>query len=71
MRVWWAVQAHVQDFELAHPLIYIICELLRHVKELVLPNQSCSISKTQDNRSVTGRSPGKDPMLTVSQKPKT
>ena len=40
-------QAQIQGFELAHPNIYPIYELLECVKGLVLQNQSCRTSVTQ------------------------
>jgi hypothetical protein len=51
--------------------IYIICELLEPVEGPVLLTQSCRISMTQGNNKITERSPGEDPILTVSQKPET
>ena len=39
-------QAQIQGFELAHPNIYLIYELLEHVKGLTLQNQNCRISMT-------------------------
>ena len=45
---WWAdqvTQTHVQGFELAHLSIYLICELLEHVKGLQI--QSCRVSMIQ------------------------
>ena len=41
-----STEAKIQDFELAHSNIYLIYELLEHVKGLVLQNQSCRISMT-------------------------
>ena len=59
----------MEGFESAHPIIYIICELLERVKGPVLQPQSCRISMTQGNNRITGRSPSEDPVLMVSQKP--
>ena len=43
-------QAQIQGFELAHPSIYLICELLD--QEGAGPiHQSCRISMTQGNKS--------------------
>ena len=41
-------QAQIQGFELAHPNIYPIHGVLEGVKGLVLQNQSCRTSRTQD-----------------------
>jgi hypothetical protein len=41
----------------AHLNIYLIYELLKHVKGPVLQIQSCRISMTQDNKRITERSP--------------
>ena len=48
-------QAQIQGFELAHPNIYPICELLEHMKGLDLQNPSFSISMTQGNNRVSKR----------------
>lgn len=55
------------ELKLDYPRIYIICELLEHVKGLVPLIQNCRISMTQDNNRITRR----NPVLTVSQKPET
>ena len=64
-------QAQIQGFELAHPKIYIIHELLGHMKGPVLLIRSGRISMTQGNKRITGRSPSEEPALMVSQKPET
>ena len=56
-------QVLIQAFELAHPNIYPISELLEHVKGLVLQIQSCRISMTQGNNRTSERSPSEDPVL--------
>ena len=58
-------QTQIQHFELFHPNIYSIYELLEHVKGPVLQIQSCRISMTQGNNRISERSPNKDPVLTV------
>ena len=65
------IQAQIQGFELAHTKIYIICELLEHIKGPVLLIQSCRISMTQGNNRMPQRSPSEDPILMVQQKPET
>ena len=47
-------QAQTQGFELAHPKIYPISELLEYMKGLV---QNHGISMTQGNNRVSERSP--------------
>lgn len=64
-------QVQIHGLELAYPNIYLVYELLEHVKGLVLQNQSCRISMTQDNSKIPERSPGEDPVLMVEQKPET
>jgi hypothetical protein len=59
-------QVLIQAFELAHPNIYPISELLEHVKGLVLQIQSCRVSMTQDNR-ISKRSPRENPRLMCSR----
>lgn len=54
-------QVQIQGFVLAHPKIYIIYELLGHVKGPVPLIQSCRISMTQGNNMIIGK--------IVSQKP--
>jgi hypothetical protein len=56
-------QAQSQGFEVAHPNIYPIYELLEHVKKPVLQIQSCRLSMTQGNNRRSGRGPGEDPVL--------
>ena len=58
-------QAQIQGFELAHPQIYLINELLEHVKSLVLLIQVCRISLTQGNNRISDRSPSEDLVLMV------
>ena len=50
-------------FELTHPNIYSIYELLEHVKGPVLQIQSCRISMTQGNNRISERSPSEVPVL--------
>jgi hypothetical protein len=54
-------QAQTQGFELVHPNICPIHELLEPVKRLVLQIQSYRISMTQDNHWISERSPCEDP----------
>jgi hypothetical protein len=50
--------AQIHGFGLAHPKIYIICELLGHMKGPVLLIQRCRIPMTQQgNNRITQRSP--------------
>jgi hypothetical protein len=56
---------------LAHPKVYIIHELLGHMKGPVLLIRSGRISMTQGNNRITGMRPGDDPVLMMSQKPET
>ena len=58
-------QAPIQGFELTHPNIYPIYELLECVKDPVLQSQSCRISMTQGNNRISERSPREDPVLIV------
>lgn len=60
----------MQDFEVIHPKIYIIYELLKHIKWLVTLIQSSRIPMTPGDR-IASSSPGEDPILVVSQKPET
>ena len=54
-------QAQTQGFELAQPSIYLIYDLLEHVKGPVLHSQSCRISTTQGNNQISKRNPSEDP----------
>ena len=57
---------------MAHPQVYIICELLGCVKRAVLLFQSCKISMTQVNNKITkGVLVLTNTILMVSQKPET
>lgn len=58
-------------FQLAHSKIYIICELLGDLKGPDPLTQGFRMSKTQGNNRITGKSPGEDPILMVSQEPET
>ena len=51
-----ATQAQTQGFELVHPNIYPIHELLEHLKGLVLQIPSYRISMTQDNKGLSEKS---------------
>ena len=56
---WQANQLSYQpgpDFELVHPSIYPIYELLECVKGLVLLSQSCRICMTRDNSRLSEKS---------------
>ena len=64
-------QAQIQGSELAHPRIYIIYKRLGHMKGPVSMIQSCRIFTTWGDNRITGRCPGEDPILMVSQKPGT
>ena len=50
-------QAQIQGFELAHPNIYPINELLECMKGLVLQIQNYRISMTQGNNRISERNP--------------
>ncbi|KAL6040919.1 hypothetical protein STEG23_037895 [Scotinomys teguina] len=52
-------------YELAHHNIYLICDLLEHVKGLVLQIQSCSIYMTQGDNRISKRSPSDSPVSIV------
>ena len=56
-------QAQIQGFELAHPNIYPINELLECMKGLVLQIQNYRISMTQGNNRISERSPSEVPVL--------
>ena len=58
-------QAQIQGFELAHPNIYPIYDLLEHVKGPVLKIQSCKISTTQCINRPSEMSVHEDPVLIV------
>lgn len=59
----------IQGFELAHPNIYPLNELLQCLKEPVLQIQNNSISTTQGNKRRSERSPSEFPVLIARQKP--
>ena len=54
---------------MAHPNIHLICDLLEHVKGLVLQTQSCRISTAQGNSRIAKRSSNEGPEARVWQKP--
>jgi hypothetical protein len=56
-----ASQAQIQGFELAHPNIYPIDELLEGVKGPVPQIQNYKISMTQGNDRIAEMSPSEDP----------
>lgn len=58
-----SIQAHIQSFELAHPNIYTIYDLLECVKGLILWNQSRKISMTWSNSRISKRRFGEGPVL--------
>lgn len=62
-------QVQIQDFDLAHPNIYRIYELLECMKGLILQIQSCRFSMTPGNNSISDRSPSEDPVLIAQHKP--
>jgi hypothetical protein len=47
-------QPLTQSFEMAHPNIYPIYELLEHMKGPDLQNRSCRIAMTQGNNRIRG-----------------
>ena len=53
-------QTQIHGFELIHPNIYPIHDLLEHVKEPVLQSQSCRISKTQSKNGIFKKNPSDD-----------
>lgn len=57
------IQIQIQDFELAHPNIYPIYELLEHAKEQLLQIQSCRVSMAQSNNRVSEKSSCEDAVL--------
>lgn len=58
-------QAQIQDFELDHPSIYPIYELLEPVKGLGLKSQSYRISMTQSNNRLCKNNPSEDSTFIV------
>lgn len=46
-------QAQIQGYDLAHPKIYLIRELLEHMKGSVLKIQSCRISTIQGSSRIS------------------
>ena len=58
-------QAHTQGFELVHPSIYLIYEILEQVKGLVLKNHSYRKSLTWGNSRIAEKRLGEDPVLMV------
>lgn len=70
---WWADQpsyhqGQIQGFELAHPIIDLIYDLLELVKGPVLQIRSCRIFVTQGNNRISERRPCEDLVLIVQQK---
>lgn len=55
-------QAQIQGFELACPNVH---PMLEHLMGVVLQNQSCGISLTQDSRRIAERTLGEGPVLMV------
>ena len=55
-------QAQNQGYELAHPNIHFIYELLEPVKGMNLQMQSSRISMTQDSNRISKRSLSKTPV---------
>ena len=58
-------QAQIQGFELAHPNIYPIDELLKYMKGPVLQIQNYRMSMTQGNNRISEKSPGEVLVLIV------
>lgn len=56
-------QAQIQDFELVHPIIYSIYELLDHVLVVALQNQSGRITLTLGTSRTSNRSLSEGPVL--------
>ena len=56
-------QAQIQDFELAHPNIYPIDELLEYMKGLVLQIQTHRVSMTYSNKWISERSSSEVPVF--------
>ena len=54
---------------MAHPIVHSMCDLLEHVKGLILQTQSYRISTTQDNSRIAKRSSNEGPEARVWQKP--
>jgi hypothetical protein len=59
--------ATTQGFDLVHPNIYPIYELLEHVKGPVLQTQSCRISMTQGNNRLSEQRPRARPIAMTLQ----
>jgi hypothetical protein len=57
------IQAQIQGFELAHPNIYSIYELLKHLKGWSYRTNAACVSMIQDNNRLSKRSLGQDPVL--------
>ncbi|KAL6041268.1 hypothetical protein STEG23_022974 [Scotinomys teguina] len=64
-----ATQAQNKDYELVHPNIYLIYELLEQVKGMNLQIQNSSISTTQDNNRISKKGPNESLLSVVQQKP--
>ncbi|KAL6034118.1 hypothetical protein STEG23_024973 [Scotinomys teguina] len=60
-----AYSAQNQDYELAHPNIHFIYELLEHVNGMNLQIQNCRISTTQDNKRTAKRGPSESLLSVV------
>jgi hypothetical protein len=58
-------QAQIQGFELAHPNIYPIDELLKYMKGPVPQIQNYRMSMTQGNNRISEKSPGEVLVLIV------
>lgn len=52
------IQLHIHVFELAHPQIYPIYDLLEYMKRLVLRESSCGVRTTQGNSRISKRNFG-------------
>ena len=57
-----APQAQIQGFQLVHPNIYPIIDLLECMKGLVLQIQNYRISMTQGNSRISERRPSEVPV---------
>ena len=56
-------QAQIQDFELVHPIIYSIYELLDHIQVVALQNQSGRITVTLGTSRMSNKSLSEGPVL--------
>ena len=64
-----STQAQNKDYDLDHPNVHFIYELLEHEKGKDLKIQSCRISMTPDNNRISKGSPSEGPDWIGYQKP--